>query len=373
VYLIPGFFGFVNFGRLVYFSHVREFLEHRFDHYGIRVEIHRARPMPVASLRRRTIELADYVQQTSSELGGPLHLVGHSAGGLDARLLVAPGVDLGEGHDLDAIADRVRTVTTVCTPHRGTPLASSFTGVVGGHLLRLLSVLTVAFLREGQLPLSIVTRLGRTLVRSRLPGGRIELVFEELEHEIVKSLPEKDRLYVSGFFEQVAQEQALIPQLMPENVELFNATTPNRKSIRYASVAVCANEPNLRRQVALGVSPYDQAAYGVFRWLHAQTASSTRLGGDPAPAAELERVERVLGRVEPRHNDGIVPVLSQLWGEVVHVCRADHLDVVGHFSAPDHEPPHFDWLPTASGFTRDEFERLWDAVARQIAGASSPT
>src|ERR1043165_9962660 len=27
VCLIPGFFGFVNFGRLVYFTHVREFLE----------------------------------------------------------------------------------------------------------------------------------------------------------------------------------------------------------------------------------------------------------------------------------------------------------------------------------------------------------
>jgi triacylglycerol lipase len=46
--------------------------------------------------------------------GGKLHLVAHSMGGLDARLGITR---LG-------LADRVATLVTLGTPHRGTPLAS---------------------------------------------------------------------------------------------------------------------------------------------------------------------------------------------------------------------------------------------------------
>ena len=47
--------------------------------------------------------------------------------------------------------------------------------------------------------------------------------------------------------------------------------------------------------------------------------------------------------------------------------RGDHLDVIGHFHGPDHQPPHTDWLNTGSKFDRPEFERLWTSVARFIA------
>lgn len=43
-----------------------------------------------------------------------IHLVGHSAGGIDARLVL---------HKYPELADRVLSVTTVGTPHRGTPIA----------------------------------------------------------------------------------------------------------------------------------------------------------------------------------------------------------------------------------------------------------
>lgn len=366
MYLIPGFFGFVNMGRLVYFSHVRELLAQQFGDLGLDVDIHRAHPLPVASLRRRGAQLAEFVAETGAD--GPIHLIGHSAGGLDARLFAAPGVDLGTGFDLESMAARVRTVTTVCAPHYGTPLASSFTGVLGRRMLRLLSVVTVALLREGRIPLSVLAKIGGVFVRTQLPGGRTEILFEQLEREVVQTLPDEDRAYMSDFFEQVAQEQALIPQLMPEAVDLFNATVRDRPGTRYMSVVARARKPSVRGQVALGVDPFDQTAYAIYRWLHLQTTVGGGLLHDGSDA--LGPAEIALGPIQADDNDGVVPTRSQAWGQVIHACHADHLDVVGHFDDETHAPPHHDWLPTGSKFKRDAFEKLWGTVAQSIAATA---
>jgi hypothetical protein len=68
-------------------------------------------------------------------------------------------------------------------------------------------------------------------------------------------------------------------------------------------------------------------------------------------------------------SDGIVPTLSQTWGQVVHAAVADHLDALGHFGGAADNPPHVDWLVSGSGFDRPRFEALIDDVARFVAGA----
>ena len=69
------------------------------------------------------------------------------------------------------------------------------------------------------------------------------------------------------------------------------------------------------------------------------------------------------GLPSPNDSDGMVPTRSQVWGAVLHACKADHLDVIGHFHDPEHHPSHTDWLRSGSGFDRSAFERLWDDVA----------
>ena len=59
-----------------------------------------------------------------------------------------------------------------------------------------------------------------------------------------------------------------------------------------------------------------------------------------------------------------MPTLSQLHGRVLHVARADHLDVVGHYTLAGKTA---DWLPSGAGFTPEGFEATWDAVAAAIA------
>ena len=63
-------------------------------------------------------------------------------------------------------------------------------------------------------------------------------------------------------------------------------------------------------------------------------------------------------------NDGIVPTLSMLHGELIWAGEADHLDVLGHFH--DDEPgisPHRDWITSGARFSRKRFNALLDALA----------
>lgn len=88
-----------------YFPGVREQLERG----GNRVLS--ARVSPTAGVARRAAELRRYI--LAEVPAGPVHLIGHSMGGLDARYMVSR---LG-------MADRVLSVTTVGTPHRGSSFA----------------------------------------------------------------------------------------------------------------------------------------------------------------------------------------------------------------------------------------------------------
>lgn len=368
VYLIPGFFGFVNFGRLVYFSHVREFLEEAFERLGVRVDIHRARVSPTASLRGRAREVVEFVAGTAGE--GPIHLIGHSSGGLDARLVVTPGVDLGTPIDVEGIAGRVRSVVTVATPHRGTPLASLFSGVVGQRLLWLLSLGTVEVLRSGRLPLSVLVRVAGVLARVPLRGGKAVALLDQLYDELVGELPPDQRGPVADFLHRMRADQSLIPQLTPEGADVFNAATADRSTVRYGCVMARGRRPEIAGRIAAGLGAYPQASYTLFAWLY---RAASRLPARSVPSLEPRQAEALLNALErPTHrrdNDGIVPTLSQVWGEVVHAARADHLDVIGHFHDPAHEPPHVDWLFSGSDFDRAAFEHLWMRVAAFVAGA----
>ena len=53
---------------------------------------------------------------------------------------------------------------------------------------------------------------------------------------------------------------------------------------------------------------------------------------------------------------------------MIHAAWADHHDVIGHFSERAADPPHVDWVQSASGFGRDEFRRLWGEVASFVVG-----
>jgi hypothetical protein len=337
--LIPGFFGFVNFGRLVYFGHVREYLEDAFARERLRVEIHGVRPGPTSSLSKRAAELLRTIDE-SAPADAPIHLIGHSTGGLDARLLVTPSVKLTTDHDIEGAARRVRSIVSIASPHRGTPLASFFSSLLGQQLLRLLSLGTITVLRHGRLPAAVFTRAARVIGRIAIERTSASVaLLDHLEKELVGNIEPDQHDLIDGFIDKIHGDQDLMPQLTPATMDVFEAATGDRKGVRYGCVTAKANPPSVRARLKLGVHPWQQSTYALYAWLH------RRVG----------------------EGDGIVPFASQSYGELLHQARADHLDVLGHFEDGDRKPPHVDWLNSGSGFDRPQFEALWTSVARFVA------
>ncbi|KIG17045.1 Lipase precursor [Enhygromyxa salina] len=372
--LVPGFFGFVNFGPLIYFAHVRELLESEFRARGCDVRVHRVRTHPVASLRQRARDLRDVIAELPDD--GPVHVVGHSTGGLDARLVTSPGVDLGPG-EVEVHAARVRSVISVCTPHRGSPLAGHLAGMIGEPLLRSVSILTVLFLRHGKVPAHLALRLARVLVgEGLLPNTPVHVVLQTLEREAADALEqdcktEDERLSVADFMRELRTEPHLIPQLMPQALDLFNAGVSERPGVRYGSVVARCPAPNLRSQLRVSGGPYEHATHAFLQWLYRR---ATPLSPDfHVPFDEQQRgaMRAAWGALPTAaDNDGMVPTASQVHGRIIHVATADHLDVIGHLHDPNHEPAHHDWISSGSGFGHKSFEALWTDVAGAILEAS---
>ena len=144
---------------------MRRILAARFAALEVDARIHVVRTHPTTSLPRRASRVAETIAATAGSGDGPIHLIGHSSGGLDVRLLTAPGVALPTRLDVERLATRVRTVVTVSTPHHGTPLASFFTTLQGQRLLQLLALGTIYVLHFGHLPLSALLWMGSIVVR----------------------------------------------------------------------------------------------------------------------------------------------------------------------------------------------------------------
>jgi triacylglycerol lipase len=104
VVLIHGLFGFRRLLWIEYFQGVHQL----YEEMGLRVVVP---SLPWAgSIRQRTDSLAKQLKDEP----GPLHLVAHSMGGLDARRWISC---------LDGGA-RVASLTTLATPHRGSAAAN---------------------------------------------------------------------------------------------------------------------------------------------------------------------------------------------------------------------------------------------------------
>ncbi|MFL5346285.1 MAG: esterase/lipase family protein [Hyalangium sp.] len=363
IYLVPGFFGFTNLGELVYFGHVRDFLQAEFARRGIEAEVVAIRSHPTASIRQRAEELRKGIQETAGSDDGPLYLIGHSTGGLDARLFISPTASLRDGISSEAYASRVRSVVTVSTPHAGTPLASFFMGLFGQQILKLLSLFTVYVLRFGRLPLKVAFRLGHMLSRADAQLGWKQTLLDQLFDQLLGDFSADRRESVSRFLEDVGKDTSLIPQLTPEGIDLFNAGCEDRPSVRYGSVVTQARPPSLRTRVSAGLDPYAQITHTVYAFLYGQTL---RMPLNQIPLLTAEQTAALVqayGALPgPQSCDGIVPTRSQVYGRVIAAVRADHLDAIGHFDQPSHQPPHVDWLISGSGFRRPQFEKLWKGV-----------
>jgi hypothetical protein len=194
--------------------------------------------------------------------------------------------------------------------------------------------------------------------------GWKQTLLDQLFDQLLGDFSADRREAVERFLQDVGMDTSLIPQLTPEGIDLFNAGCEDRPGVHYGSVVTQARPPSLRTRVSAGLDPYAQITHTVYAFLYGQTQ---RMPLNQIPlhtAEETAALVKAYGALPGPHAcDGIVPTRSQVYGRVIAAVRADHLDAIGHFDQPSHQPPHVDWLISGSGFRRPQFEKLWKDVA----------
>ncbi len=220
-------------------------------------------------------------------------------------------------------------------------------------------------LRNGQMPLSLWAKMaGLYAMPDALDLARETLV-SQVYRQLLADFNPGRRAEVEELLGEVQRDQSLLTQLTVESMDLFNAAAGDRESVAYGSVVTRSRPASLASSLEIGLDPVDQAQLALY-------FSLTRLAAGyefPRPTPAQRRILRTELGEEPdgSANDGIVPTLSQPWGECIAVAQADHLDIIGHHGgAPGDPHEHYDWLKTLSGFREDDFDSVWDAVARFI-------
>ncbi|HMJ14954.1 MAG TPA: hypothetical protein VK524_26255, partial [Polyangiaceae bacterium] len=291
VYFIPGMFGFGRLAGYDYFTHLRRGLEQRFRDAGVQVKFEDVPAPPTASLRQRSRVLARTVLRCSGSEDGPIHLVGHSTGGLDARLVLSPSVNLSSETPLLSWVPRVRSCVSLNTPHYGTPLAGYFATVAGTRVLYALSLLTFVSLSLGEPSLAVFSRLlaGLGGIDQALGGGDMRLI-SRATNTILRFVDEKGRGEITDFLGQIRIDQGGVIQIMPESMDLFNAATENCPSVRYGSIAGAAPPPRTLR-FARGVrSPYAALTAAMYSTLYQFTSQRPKMYPYAAPTPEEQRM-----------------------------------------------------------------------------------
>jgi triacylglycerol lipase len=347
VLFVPGFFGFGSFGHpdrplIEYFAHVEDAVLRALPR-PLRFAVHE--PPPAGSLAERARSLHLKAIQLLQAGATRLHLVGHSTGGLDARLLANP--KCGAIPERAELLQRIASVTTVSAPFHGTPLARR----AGRGAWLAAPVLWFGSILASRGRLRLAGQLGNLFTLLK----RLTLQQPTPTEALIAQLADVDAgtaHEIRRFLEDVARDHRLVDDLTPEAMGELNRTLQGGDLVRLRSF-VSAAPPAGISPLAFGTAPIHRLLYDAAWTL---TASAPR-NGECVPAGPWIGSARIsLGQTS---NDGIVPVWSQtLEGESEGIVLGDHLDVIGHF-----ESAGATFLRSGSKFDEERFRALWARVA----------
>lgn len=224
---------------------------------------------PFASSWQRAHEILPQLEEILRRTGkNKLNLVAHSQGGLDARLLASP-------HGLQA-GDHIASVTTLSTPHLGTPVADLALDVLGEDRP------------------SVVAPAVELLVR--LLGRSVYDLDANAKSELRLQLLDLSEAQMARVFNPTYVDDPRV------HYESYAGRTNLRRGDDACAGSVLANGPELDP-----TSP-------------ALQATTTYIEGNP---------------LAPTVNDGLVGVQSARYGTFVSCVPADHIDEIGQLADGD--------------------------------------
>lgn len=128
IVLAHGILGFSRIGKVSYFNGIKEHLENRHDANVLVTKVDPTASIAVRGEQLRKQILDDLKQTTESPVLNPddqTHIIAHSMGGLDSRYILSP-------QNENNIAGLITSLTTIGTPHRGSPIADLFYPLLDG-------------------------------------------------------------------------------------------------------------------------------------------------------------------------------------------------------------------------------------------------
>ncbi len=280
IVLAHGFFGFEDFagaGFVDYYWGVREDLIElgELDVYTPAVD-------PFNDSTTRGMQLLAAVEAAIEETGADkVNLIGHSQGGLDARVVAHLRPDI------------VASVTTVSTPHHGSPIADYALLIPGGGVIDVLV---------------------------QLFGGPLW-----------------------GAIDSSTSLVASMEQFSTDGIAEFNKTYPDAPGVAYASIAGRSDN-----ELAPSECASEDAPPFLANWAGVGDPI------DPLFAAAEAIVDG--GLLSSIPNDGLVRVEDAKWGTFLGCIPADHIDEIGHLfgdgSGGDNPFDHLVFYRNVVGYLR---------------------
>ena len=347
VVFVPGFFGFGAFGHpdrplVEYFARVEDALL-RAHVRPLRFAVHQ--PPPAGSLAERVRSLHDKIVQLIANGATRLHLVGHSSGGVDARLLA--NARYAALPPRDGMLARIATLTTISAPFKGTPLARrigrgawlAVPALWFGSILASRGRLRIA----GQVA-TLANLIKRVTLQQPTPTDQLIAQLADVDDETAHQ--------IRRFLDDVSQDHRLVEDLTPEAMGELNRGLEGGDRVEPRSFVSVSPRAGFS-PIAFATAPLHRVLYDL---TYALTASPPR-DGAPVPRGPWIGARRVA--LTDTSNDGIVPAWSQtLRGEAAGIVLGDHLDVIGHY-----ESVGATFLRSGSDFDDARFRALWSDVA----------
>lgn len=364
IVFVPGLLGFGAFGPkgrplIEYFFHVLDTLERVTGVPGLarRCIVHE--PPPTGPLSARVSSLAHtldgLLREGLPELGAVarVHLVGHSTGGLDARLLVNqryPSIGGPSASEQRALLERIGSVVTLSAPHGGAPFAKRISPYVDNLIGK--DLLVAAYLA------SIVAASGRALPGGPLINGPVERLKLLLFGRVAESGPVVAE-QVRRFIDHVRADVRLFDDLQPDAMRSLQEHLREGDTWPIHSFMTTAPKPSWWSTLRGG------GAALLYAWAWGQAKP---LGHDGAPFPRGEWLGDPDPSLEhPFANDGVVPTSHQAYASSatrqplpMHV-RADHVDVIGHFANIGET-----FFDSGAGMSVQRFEALWREIGARL-------